>query len=408
MPAQRSPDELLAETVALLAAHGGNTSAAARTSGIPRGTLYSRMKEASLRGLNGYDPVMAGFEAIRVSTNTKTGEAWVRQAPAPEEEFELPPGQRVKGVSALVDEANRVKLKWIKTREGELSLEEVVERLKSAFDGYATTHEPVAAPETFEEDLLTLIPCNDWHVNMLTWEKETGSNWDLKIAEPAIGGAISRAIYRAPRAGTAIVLGGGDLMHADNKEARTAASGHALDVDGRFQKGVEVAQRLMVHTIDLALLNNARVIVRILPGNHDEHSSIAITYFLKAWYRNEPRVSVDTDASLFFYHPFGKVLLGATHGHTVKLKDMPMIMASRQAEAWGRAKFRYVHGFHVHHKELHGWEDYGVVAEAHQAPIPQDAWHYGSGFLSGRSVQTITYHAEYGEVGRSREAVLDG
>jgi len=30
--------------------------------------------------------------------------------------------------------------------------------------------------------------------------------------------------------------------------------------------------------------------VRILKGNHDEHAAVAVSYFLLAWYRNEPRV----------------------------------------------------------------------------------------------------------------------
>lgn len=45
--------------------------------------------------------------------------------------------------------------------------------------------------------------------------------------------------------------------------------------------------------------------------------------------------------------------------------------------------------------------------ESHQAPIPQDSWHYGEGFLSGRSLQTITYHSAVGEIGRVRVAMID-
>src|SRR5690606_24648958 len=139
-------------------------------------------------------------------------------------------------------------------------------------------------------------------VNLLTWERETGVNWDLKIAERVIGQGIEDAIARTTPAGTAIVLGGGDLTHADNNENRTARSGNVLDVDGRHQKGLETAGRLMVRTIDAALRNNGHVIVRVLQGNHDEHTAVAIGYFLLAWYRNEPRVTVDVDASLFFWH----------------------------------------------------------------------------------------------------------
>ncbi|ASV83166.1 hypothetical protein CES85_3944 [Ochrobactrum quorumnocens] len=46
-------------------------------------------------------------------------------------------------------------------------------------------------------------------------------------------------------------------------------------------------------------------VLRILPGNHDEDASVAVAYFLLAWYRNEPRVVVDVDLSLFFRFRFG-------------------------------------------------------------------------------------------------------
>jgi hypothetical protein len=148
-------------------------------------------------------------------------------------------------------------------------------------------------------------------------------------------------------------------------------------------------------------------LIRILPGNHDPYSSVAIAYFLLAWYRNEPRVSVDVDPSLFFWFRFGKVLLGATHGHTVKPQQMAAIMAHRRAEDWGATKFRHVHAFHLHHTSKFATEGNGVITEVHQAPVPQDAWHFGSGFLSGRSLQTITYHADFGEISRCRVAILD-
>jgi hypothetical protein len=311
----------------------------------------------------------------------------------------------VKGVSAFVDPDGKIIAQWIKTKEG--GGLDIVEALQSAFKEYEGRAPPIPPPKETSADLMTLVPCNDWHVNLLTWGRETRQNWDLKYAERIIGAAIEDAITRSPATGIAIVLGGGDLLHADTNENRTARSGNILEADGRHQKSLEVAQRLKVRTIDAALARNEKVIVRILQGNHDEYSAVAIAYFLAAYYRNEPRITVDLDASLFFWRRFGQVMIGATHGHTVKLKDMASIMAHRRAEDWGKSKFRYVHGFHIHHQSKIATEGGGVIAESHQAPIPQDAWHFGSGYLSGRSVQTITYHRQFGEISRVRVAILD-
>lgn len=400
-------DEQAREAAEAYNAHNRVKAAAAEALGIPASTFKNRLKHAAGRGMMLDHPAaMPGFRVSRVAEGPN-GKS-IEQKPERGEPFEVPAGHRVKGVSALLDEDGRKIVEWVKTREDAVSLDSAIDSIRNAFAEFEGRAAPVTPPAAASADLLTLVPCNDWHVNLLTWSRETGQNWDLKIAERIIGEGIEDAISRSPGAGVAIVLGGGDLMHADDNTNRTAMSGNVLEADGRHQKGIEAAQRLKVRTIDAALRHNDKVIVRILRGNHDEYSSVAIAYFLLAWYRNEPRVTVDVDASLFFYHRHGRVLIGATHGHTVKLEKMPSILAHRRAEDWGATRFRYVHGFHIHHKSKFVSEGEGVVSETHQAPIPQDAWHFGAGFLSGRSLQTITYHRDFGEVSRVRVAILDG
>jgi hypothetical protein len=153
---------------------------------------------------------------------------------------------------------------------------------------------------------------------------------------------------------------------------------------------------MAVNIIDLSLAKHQRVLVRVLKGNHDEHSSVALAYFLLAWYRNEPRVKIDVDPSLFFFHRFGEVLLGFTHGHETKIQQLAQVMAEVRAVDWGLTKFRYCHGFHLHNTQKYSWEGGGCVSEVHQTPIPKDGWHFGRGYLSGRSMQSITYHAHCG------------
>lgn len=376
---------------------------------IERRATKTDLRQAETGEL-GFAPVLPGYALKQTSTQFDASGAvereWIQQTKAPGEKFEVPAGHTIKGVSALIDAKGRELAKWVKTREGG-SPDDLVSIIKGAFDDYTPAATSTPAPHQVSDEMLTLIPCADWHVGMYAWGLETGINWDLKIAEDVIGRGVEEAIERSPRCGKAIVLGGGDLLHADNGENRTARSGHTLDVDGRYEKVIAVASRLMVRTVDAALRRHGEVIVRILKGNHDEHAATAIAYFMKAWYRNEPRVTVDVDPSLFFWHRFGSVMLGATHGHMVKIKDMASIMAHRRAPDWGVTRFRYVHGFHLHHSSKLVSEGEGVISEIHQTPTPQDAWHFGSGFLSGRSIQSITYHQRYGEISRARVAILD-
>lgn len=395
----------LALEAAMMRADCDSDSEAAHRLGIARSTFQNRMKRAAERGL--VAPGVETMPGYRIDALTTTPNGtYIKQRKEHGEAFEVPEGHVVKGVSALVDAEGRIIQSWQKTA-AERSPVDVAGILKAAFENYEPAAPVSDPPAHCDEKLLTLIPCNDWHVGMFAWRRETDANWDLKIAVREIGRNIEDVIARSPRAGTAIVLGGGDLTHADNHNNETERSHNKLDVDGRHTKVVEAAGMLMVRTVDAALRNNDRVIVRNLKGNHDKETAPAVAWFLYAWYRNEPRVYVDLDQSLFFYHQHGKVMLAATHGHEVKLKDMPQTMAGRRPEMWGATKYRYAHGFHVHHKSGFIAEGGGVVCESHQAPIPQDAWHYGAGFVSGRSLQTITYHADMGEVGRVRVAMQD-
>ncbi|WP_025593729.1 hypothetical protein [Agrobacterium tumefaciens] len=382
--------------------HGTLIKAAAAL-GIGKSALHDSLRRAAEAGLLGTEPVLPGFRISRIS-NTPSG-TFIQQTPERGDRFEVPTGHVVKGVSALVDADGRVIQQWQKTAV-EHSPVDIAAILKEAFNDVAPA-EPIAAPAQVYDDLLTLTPLADWHIGLFSWHRETDTNWDLKIAESVIGSAIEDLIARTPPSANAIVLGGGDLLHSDNNENKTARSGNVLQVDGRYQKVLMTACRLVVRAIDANLRQHGHVTVRILPGNHDEHASVAVAYFLLAWYRNEPRVTVDVDPSLFFWFRFGKVMIGATHGHTVKLKDMASIMAHRRAEDWGATRHRFVHGFHIHHSSKFASEGGGVISESHQTPTPQDAWHFGSGFLSGRSMQSISYHNEYGEVSRVRVAMMD-
>lgn len=198
--------------------------------------LASIERFAAERGWTGTDPVMPGF-SIRKTTRQTDGDGtvqkeWITQAKAPGARFEVPAGHVVKGVSSLVDAEGRTTQTWVKTREGVDPLD-VVADIKAAFEDYAPRARPVPAPASFSEDLVTLLPLADWHIGMHCWGRETGTDWDLRIAEEVIGRAVENVMERSPASGLGIVLGGGDLMHADNQDNRTARSGNQLDVDGR-------------------------------------------------------------------------------------------------------------------------------------------------------------------------------
>lgn len=363
----------------------------------PNWTLYRNTQAG--RGNLGFAPVMPGYHVKSVAS--KEGDKWIKQTKEPGAVFVMPEGQQLKEVSALTDPDGRIIVQWNKTKASDVNTA-TIDMIKAAFADWQPAVLPVARQDNIYADALTLLPLPDLHLGMFAWGKETAQNWDLNIATTEIGAAMARLLSVGPPTKNAVILGGGDAMHSDTNANRTANSGNALQVDGRYGKVLRATCHLFVRFAELALQKHEHVTIRVLQGNHDEHASFAIAYFLLAWFRNEPRVDVDAGPSLFWFYRFGKVMIAATHGHEAKASNMPAIMATRRPQDWGETTARYAHTFHVHHMSKFANEGHGAVVETHQAPCPQDAWHYGQGFLSGRSLQSIVYDAELGEVSRSR------
>lgn len=259
---------------------------------------------------------------------------------------------------------------------------------------------PVPISRDADDDLLTVIPLGDPHFGLLTWEKETGANFNLEIAEEITFAAVDRLVSMSPPSGTAILLNLGDYFHADNANNRTPNGGNQLDVDGRFEKIATTGILAMVRCVQRMLEKHAKVIVRCNRGNHDPHQSAMLALAMQAWFRNEPRVQVDTSPTAFWYFKFGSVLIGTCHGDGPKMTDLPLIMATDKPEDWGACPFRVWHTGHVHHDSL---KDYpGCTVETHRTLAPNDAWHKWKGFRSVRELKAINYHRERGEESRVR------
>lgn len=402
MPTPPLDDETLRAAVQALKDKGNQVEAASHL-GIARSTLQNQLRRAAERGFMGPLEAKPGFAIKQVSQQAPDG-SHVKFVREHGEEFQVPAGHLIKGESALVDAEGRTIQKWVKTKLGELDPIYIAERIVDALNGLDRGAEPTPAPLAIDSKILALYPLADLHLGLYAWGEEAGTNWDLATALKHFRETMALVSDGTPSAETAVVLGGGDYLHANTNEFRTQ-SGNVLDGDGRTDKVIDAAIELAVFQVDLALKKHASVIVRFLKGNHDEYASIAIVHALAAWYRNEPRVTVDKDPSLYWWHRFGRVLLGATHGHNIKITDMPLVMAARRPQDWGETEHRFVHMFHVHHKTQHVFEHGGVIAESHQSPAAQDSWHFGKGYLSGRSMQSITYHQERGEIVRNRVAL---
>lgn len=365
-------DETLQAAVDAVAAHNGIRAYAAIALGIPRTTLNHRIEAAARRGLapghfeSGVAPgYRMGKVTIQRGPDGAVERTWERQSPTSQEALDTL-GEAVAGILA--------------DAKGALG--------------------KVDPPKHYDSDLLTLIPMGDPHFGLMTWAKEVGENFDLKIAEELTFAAVDRLCSLTPSSETAMLLNLGDFFHADNSSNRTPQSGNSLDVDGRFQLIAQVGLRAMARCIRRLLEKHSRVIVRNNRGNHDPHQAFMLSLALDGLFANEPRVEVEMTPASFYYYRFGKTLIGSTHGDGAKLADLPLIMAADVPQDWAASTWRVWHCGHFHHDQL---KDHpGCTVETHRTLATNDAWHKHQGYRSGRDMKAIIYSRQHGEISRIR------
>jgi len=260
----------------------------------------------------------------------------------------------------------------------------------------ATPSRVIRKPHNSCNDLLAVYPEGDPHNGLYSWADEAGDDFDLKIARRNTLAAFDDLVALAPPAATALIICLGDLVHSDTKQNRTEASGHALDVDTRWSRVMQVTLEIKLHQIKRALQKHKRVIVRFVEGNHDPQAAYAIAMAVAEHFRGNRRVTIDLSPAAHWYFKFGRVLIGATHGDKSKPKDMGAIMATDRPKDWGDTDFRYVYHGHFHSKSKDK-EHPGCVVEGFRTLAPKDAWHAGKGYRSGRDMQCIVHHKRYGE-----------
>lgn len=328
-----------------------------------------------------------------------------RQGHAPDYDMTRPaaPGFDVWGVSTQYREDGSIASQWVKTRQNAGQQAAVMEAAVSAFAEQLPREAPRLSPlasAMYSTQLLNLYILTDFHLGMLAWGEETGEDWDLSIAEELLVAWFSAAIAQAPPAAVAVFAQLGDFLHWDGFDAVTPAHRHLLDADTRFPKLVRVAIRAIRRIIGLLLEKYPQVVIIMAEGNHDPAASVWLREWLAAVYENEPRVTVDRNPDPYYCIEHGQTSLFFHHGHKRKPSNIAEVFAGKFRDVFGRTTHSYAHMGHMHHTEQK--ENNLMLVEQHRTLAAPDAYASRGGWGAGRDAQVITYHSEFGEVGRIR------
>lgn len=252
----------------------------------------------------------------------------------------------------------------------------------------------------------------DLHIGKLSWEDESGENFDTKIAVERYNESVSKLLnhvrHYKDEIDEILLPIGNDLFNIDNKNNMTTA-GTPQHVDSRWQQMFYKAKELKIKNIN-NLMQIAPVKVVMVSGNHDQQTVFYLGSVLEAYYRNTSEVTVDNTPTQRKYHEYGINLIGFTHGNEEKHQDLGLIMATEQPEKWARTKNRQFHLGHFHSRKTTKYLDVqefqGFTVRVLPSLSGTDAWHNSKGYMSMKSAVAYLYDKSNGLVGEFSHNII--
>lgn len=243
-------------------------------------------------------------------------------------------------------------------------------------------------------DLCTVYPLMDLHMGMYAWSDETGGDdYDLQHAANDIKRTFTSLDKLTPVGGQAVLILGGDTLHANDMRAETPKSKHKLDVDGRHYKVLDESIRAISWIIEHLAARHDKVTVRVLAGNHDPESHLVLTFALAERYRDINRIVIEKSPLDLFMFRWGNSLIAAHHGDKSPPQRLAMMLADT-CTFWSEVRHRHILTGHIHHESAKDFP--GIKWESLRAFCPPDA--YGAGFAPRRAMTAMVFDSVKGRV----------
>jgi hypothetical protein len=246
----------------------------------------------------------------------------------------------------------------------------------------------------------------DVHFGMLAWGKETGTDYDVNIAEELFLHAVQDLLAKSAgyKPSQIIFPFGNDFLHIDDPTNQTPQNRNLLDADSRLIRIYQKAKKSVIKAINYCR-EVAPVHVCWVPGNHDPNVSYYMCDVLSEVFADDKDVTVDASPKLRKYYPFGNSLICYTHGVEEPLRDLPSIVATEEPVLWGNSKYREIHIGHKHKKMQMHWVNVDTMPGTVIRMIPSiagtDAWHYKRGYIkSYHAAESYLWDAEHGVIGQ--------
>ena len=188
---------------------------------------------------------------------------------------------------------------------------------------------------------------------------------------------------------------GNDFGNTDNKQATTTRGTPQENILG-VKEGIVARVKLAAEIIDYLASMYPRVVIPMVPGNHDEYSTAWLAQALQQRYRNTDHVLVK-DVNYRQYHRWRDVGFMFHHGD-VKY-DPVLVFISEAPEVYAGANWVEVHSGHFHKRAEAVrvvTENFGVIYRTMPSLATSDEWHKLMGFVGNKRGFQVNVYMEGG------------
>lgn len=246
----------------------------------------------------------------------------------------------------------------------------------------AYTYTPLVLKKPKQEFDLVYCPM-DVHFGKFSHQQETGYAYSREKATSLIEKHLVGLLEKVSQYGqpsSILTAIGSDWFNIDTDKG-TTTSGTSQDNDGTPGHILWDGLELAVAQINL-LRQVAPVHVVLVPGNHDRLLGVSLLHSIRSWFNNASDVTVEKSFKPRQYVQRGRNLIGFAHGDSIRLNDLPLIMASEAPNLWGASKNRMWFTGHLHHevsKDIKGTMIYQLPSLS-----PADRYHALHGHTTAR------------------------
>jgi hypothetical protein len=239
--------------------------------------------------------------------------------------------------------------------------DDALERIAAAFDVIQPAP-PIIQSEKGAAGKVAFFPHSDVHIGVDIDADRGGRDYTPEIAMQRMRDGFAECHGAIQPCETAIVLNNGDLTHANDDRDVTVKSQHRLKVRGSHRQNLNLAVTATVWQIDMALTRHERVIYRPNRGNHDPNTPDTLTIALRAYYAQNPRVTIDQSEREIWVWQRGLLFLSAWHGDKRRPEDVCKDMPGNFPDQFGKSRFWYGFTGHYHgpkqgvHGPIHWWQ----------------------------------------------------